>query len=296
MGLSLGFSLVQRGSVFGDIPVYDKRNGNKPKVVLLSAPHTNEHGAVLPFREALKKKLESEGIQTRSHTTKDMMERGWGIRRQMGANDLSRSLGTYNSNQILLAAFGIEDFLFRLKTAEEFFSKNSESVVLELHAMGRKLKENDTYYFDESESRLRNTKLILIEEISDMKEIKKKFGMVEDIYKEFGSIKAELENKIKSLFGFDMWKSLHGVLKILHRFEKMERMMNAVELPSKWNPLPAGHPMFSRYYRLDGDEAIFNNGSEFERAYCGGFHESVSFTQQDVDAVAATLVLPPKKG
>ena len=278
--LYMMISIGLRVSEFGDIRYHRPKKGKRPNKVVLIAPHTNEHPAVLPFQAALAKRLMADGIVTEEKAVTDMMERAWEIRKRLGK--------TYpQTDDIIAAVLMLEDYLIRARLISGAIKKGDQgTIVLEMHGQTRIFEDED--FFDNTDKwrRLRGTKIIVASSATSYH-----LGfldMEDNPHHKTVNERSELASEIASVRNLDLIALLEELEALGRELNGHKKRLKLVELPTKSATLPKEHPAYSYYYGLDGIGIVT---SAFEYMYCTVTRESVGFSERDVEKVASFLII-----
>ncbi len=269
-----------RENRFGDITYYRNRKGRRPSKVVLIAPHTNEHPAVLPFQAALARKLMAEGITTEEKAVYDMMERGWAVRKGVGK--------TYpRTNDVISAVLMLEDYAIRARLVYDAIKKGDrETIVVEMHGQTRTFNDEDYFGNPHIWRRLRGTTILIAAKA--MPDHLGFLDMENNAHHE--TIKdrelAEKAEEIAKLRNFDLMELIKELEELGRELRRYTKSLKLVELPTKDVKLPKEHPMHDTYYDQEGRGFLT---SAFEDMYCTVTRENPGFSERDVEKVASII-------
>lgn len=263
--------------LFGNIKTYMHRKGVPPTKVILLAPHTNEHGAVLPFQTALARKLMEEGIETEEHKTTDMPERVWELRRKIGGPEFLSE-----RRQIIDGVLNLEDLLIRLRAISEFITSSQNGMVVELHAYDR-VEDKEFFYGVERFRRIKGTGNLVM---------KNMIGDSASLWKEwipYLQRSQEAASEVAQLRGLNLEDAIKEIRARLQELKKYKNRIKLVDIPSNVVRISEGHAGYPVYYasKPEGD-----NLSAFEEFYCARICESLGFAPSDLEMVKSVLTIP----
>lgn len=266
MSISLQLS---RGTTFSDLPRTYGRSGNRPKIAFLLAPHTNEHGAVDPFRVALAEKLEPEGTRVVKLSILDLMERGWRLRKQVG------SATEFDTNMIISAVLQLEDILIRARLIYKLLIKFSDSMVFEVHGQKR-IAECDEFVSEYQVKRIGSTSFITVDNlVSDV------FSIFDREHYDYLTKEGAKPSLVALLRGFDLNGAIKELKLLLEKLEPFNSRIGYIGVPGVRESMPINHPMFSHYHQGLTPLPVSN----FEQSYCTNYINSIGFSDANVNAV-----------
>ena len=259
---------------FSDIPVHIARGRSRPKKVVLIAPHTNEHPAVLPFQSALAKHILDEGITVDEHRVDDMMKRGWSFRSFI--LEKCHSLDDLNDAGAVL---GQEDILTRVRIL--FSTIDSTSTTgLEIHAY-EDTEDSMSFSFPCKTARLKNTRILFVNDV---------VGLFENFMRNHCMPKSNhLADEIAKARGFDLDDSRSESLVKLKKLRRYK--IKCIEIPSIPTLLPEEHPMCNSYYGVGAERSLFCSykSTNYETYYCARTREGMGFSQNELSAALSIL-------
>ncbi|MBI2079494.1 hypothetical protein HYT84_01920 [Candidatus Micrarchaeota archaeon] len=275
--MSMSLALVRAGT-FGELPHYRPKQGKRPNRLILIAPHTNENGVAVPFRDALTKRLENEGVTTIRLSVLDLMERCWRLRKQLDPNT------DFNQNAIVSAVLQLEDLLIRARLISTFLTRYPGSMVVEVHG-NKKHNDEDQFFSEYPARRIRGTSIITVNDL------------IADVFnffqrEDYAIIKDDITaaSLIALLRGFDIVRALEefaGLLKNLRATPERQTRIRFIGVPGEEFSLPISHPIYFDYHDCLAPKKVSN----FEDSYAVKTVENPGFTEADIEKVASTLVL-----
>ncbi|MFH2100957.1 MAG: hypothetical protein ABII71_02625 [Candidatus Micrarchaeota archaeon] len=270
-----------------------KKTGNPKKgpAVLLLAPHSPEHFALLSLQKKLKEKLLTEGIDVRAKIIPGMMQRGWNARamlidRLKDDGDLlfSESVGGPALRDMLNTALSVEDLLIRTRAWLDFAEKNGQgAIIAELHASalgdsGEPLPRGGLMMVG-----WEKTSGVLCE-LDSMKTLTR---IASGMEKKIRKIRSSLFSEVAEIFnsrGAEPHNAASEILEILAKIKELGVKLECFEAPAFRMPLPAGHPAWGLYSNRD-----YGSSMHFESRYCLSFYANHGPPSADVAALAKRL-------
>lgn len=302
-GLSLRATSFQESTIH----LARARKGKFPKTVMLAAPHTNEHGAVLLPQAALQRSLGQNGVEVKLRNRLGMMAKLWKMRSMLDREfpNNSRDILVRDLITPLLSA---QDFLLRLREMQEFFSKNPDGVFMELHAMNQNvILQSSSLSSKELEEFLQisGTNMLIcrkaIRSFGELVALTRKdeadvYSKIQDHYlpQSQGKIKELvllIKARIEEFCGFSFDNALEGCESALPELKGNEDRIFIVEIPSESRHLAPSHFMHGSYYapRTQDPGYASLSSSHFEEAYAAYTRESIGFSHKDTEALLNQL-------
>ncbi|MFH1520213.1 MAG: hypothetical protein ABID61_01065 [Candidatus Micrarchaeota archaeon] len=284
--------MLFRRTTFADVPIFEAKNGRKPAKVALIVPHTNEQPAVLPFRDKLGRRLQSEGIETEHIVTGDIMETGWKIRKLFGDEIPDTMEGP---NQTVGLVLSLRDMLNRLRVLRTSVAEGT--LMVELHSY-QKLGRYDSISFDPVKyQRINQTGILVVPNL-----VLTCLNDSNDFLSEAAVflLSTPFAKKLERLLGFDLKEAIKEIRDHLGMLQTSADRIMLVELPSFGFPLSSNHEMFPFYYTGEWGQRYGEYHpsprkrivSFHEDVYCSCYRGVGEFSDREVNAVSSILVLP----
>ncbi len=266
-----------RAPTFGDVKPYKgRRRGEKPGHVFLIAPHSHENIAVLPFTEALSKKLESEGIIVSLRPVNDIHLRAGPIRKHIQSNPRE-----FYNETVVSAILSLEDHVLRFAHIRDCINLvQGPSIVVEMHAHAC---DNNNYPLSSANKwrRLGRTHILIMRTDPFTFAADALFSDIEII----GS-NMEMAKRIAALRNIDLKDLVYEYTSLGVQLKPHKHTLMAFELPSSIRLMAYEHPLFSLYHTPDG---CLKSISAFEDSYSATVFEPFCFNEVDIEAVARIL-------
>ena len=275
----LGFT----NPTFTDVPNCRIRKGSLPSRAVLISPHENEHPASLPFQAALFRKLLSEGMQVEERKIDGNMRRGWALREKIAKNDLERKVHSIALlNKCTNLVLNLEDQLIRAREISSSLSGDSQTFVLEVHAMNC---TGENGHFSETHlKRLAGTGFTVGNFFSDLLSLRQMLGEKEL----WGAI-----SDLARMQGFSFAEAKKELAALIKELRPNKQAILEIEVPSLPVYLPEAHQMEKIYFsRRSFGSVAMKLVSTYEEYYCTVTREGIGFTEKDLSAASSLIVIP----
>jgi hypothetical protein len=276
------------------------RRGTFPAKAALYAPHTNEHDTVLLFQHRLKSTLEKQDVKVETGLRPGMMAKLWKMRRMLNR---TYERDTFQ-NDLITAILTIHDMHLRLKTISDYFRRNPEGAVMELHAMDESIPASTSRL---SQRDLRELLIISGTNLLICRDALSSFsGSLSDALKREDDIQTEISQflfekeaqekaretlastkaDIEETCNFSANDSLREAEELVSLLSPYRKRIMIIEIPSETVPLPPTHSAYPLFFDEKGRVV---STSCFEEAYGSCTRKSTGFSEKDVQAVASQL-------
>ncbi|MEM4272321.1 MAG: hypothetical protein QXH30_01920 [Candidatus Bilamarchaeaceae archaeon] len=305
--MNMGMSMRLTSFRCSTIHLVRARRGKLPKTVMLAAPHTNEHGAVLVPQTALKKRLEESGVEVKVRNRLGMIAKLWKMRKMLD-REFPDSSSRSDVSNLITPLLSVKDFQLRLAEMSDFFSKSPDGVFMELHAMNHEVMLNSHLLSQlEAEEFLQisgTNMLICRNAISSFADAVSraeqdeadvhssiKLFITERWQERVAALLLSIKSRIEEFFEFSFKESLEQCRAALCELAGKKDRVFIVEIPSIARDLPQAHPMHSFYFKLRNavPEYVLCPPSSFEEAYAALMRDLISFTPKDAEALLNQL-------
>ncbi len=283
------------------------RRGSFPKTVMLAAPHTNEHPAVLLPQYSLQRTLEANGIEVKTMNRIGMMGKLWRLRSALDREFPEDSRDRFVGN-LLTSILSVRDLHERLQNMSYFFTNSPEGVFMEMHAMSEEVIQNSSLLSPEELRdflQISGTNMLICREAlrslgesvawARKSEIDTYSSIPDLIAGKFQQSVRDLllavKSRIEEMCGFSAAKAAGECEKLLFELKEHKDRISIVEIPSQKRELPPEHRMHKLYFQRRLVEEGYGqvSSSHFEEVYASCTRESAGFSQRDAEALLNQL-------